>query len=304
LTALSWCWCRTRLPVRLQELHQFVCRHGITVLNQTPSAFKAFIASYIANPLPDCLRYIIFGGEALDPGMLKPWYARRAETLPQLVNMYGITETTVHVTYRALSYHDAEQITSPIGTRIPDLALYLLDKYGQPVPLGAVGELYIGGVGVARGYLNRPELTAERFLTDPFSREPDARMYRTGDLARYLPDGNLAFLGRNDQQVKIRGFRIEPGEIEARLMEHPAVSEALVLALGDGQDKRLAAYVVAEADDRLVNSLRAHLSAILPDYMVPAAFVRLDVFPLTPNGKLDRRALPGTGGRRVCPSNL
>nr|ERT10167.1 hypothetical protein O185_26930 [Photorhabdus temperata J3] len=188
--------------------------------------------------------------------------------------MYGITETTVHVTYRALSYHDAEQITSPIGTRIPDLALYLLDKYGQPVPLGAVGELYIGGVGVARGYLNRPELTAERFLTDPFSREPDARMYRTGDLARYLPDGNLAFLGRNDQQVKIRGFRIEPGEIEARLMEHPAVSEALVLALGDGQDKRLAAYVVAEADDRLVNSLRAHLSAILPDYMVPAAFVR------------------------------
>ncbi|NDK93069.1 amino acid adenylation domain-containing protein, partial [Photorhabdus laumondii subsp. laumondii] len=278
-----------------QELHQFVCQHGVTVLNQTPSAFKAFIASYVANPLPDCLRYIIFGGEALEPSMLKPWYALREETSPQLVNMYGITETTVHVTYWALARHDVEQTTSPIGTRLPDLTLYLLDKYGQPVPSGAVGELYIGGAGVARGYLNRPELTAERFLTDPFSHIPDARMYRTGDLARYLPDGNLEFLGRNDQQVKIRGFRIEPGEIEARLMEYPAVREAVVLALDDGQDKRLVAYVVAEVDEELINRLRTHLGAILPDYMVPAAFVRLETFPLTPNGKLDRRALPAPG---------
>ncbi len=278
-----------------QELHQFVCQHGITVLNQTPSAFKAFIASYVANPLPDCLRYIIFGGEALDPSILKPWYALREEMLPQLVNMYGITETTVHVTYRALGRHDAEQTTSPIGKRIPDLTLYLLDKYGQPVPLGAVGELYVGGAGVARGYLNRPELTVERFLPDLFSSEPDTRMYRTGDLARYLPDGNLEFLGRNDQQVKIRGFRIEPGEIEARLMEHSAVREAVVLALDDGQDKRLVAYVAAEADEALINRLHTHLSMVLPDYMVPAAFVRLDVFPLTPNGKLDRRALPVPG---------
>ncbi|KGM25699.1 hypothetical protein KS18_25040, partial [Photorhabdus luminescens] len=160
---------------------------------------------------------------------------------------------------------------------------------------GAVGELYVGGAGVARGYLNRPELTVERFLPDLFSSEPDTRMYRTGDLARYLPDGNLEFLGRNDQQVKIRGFRIEPGEIEARLMEHSAVREAVVLALDDGQDKRLVAYVAAEVDEALVNRLHTHLSAVLPDYMVSAAFVRLDAFPLTPNGKLDRRALPVPG---------
>ncbi|EQB97766.1 hypothetical protein B738_29066, partial [Photorhabdus temperata subsp. temperata M1021] len=283
-----------------QELHQFVSRHGITVLNQTPSAFKAFIASYVANPLPDQLRYIIFGGEALDPGMLRPWYRLREETSPRLVNMYGITETTVHVTYRVLNHDDVAQISSPIGTRIPDLTLYLLDKYGQPVPLGTVGELYVGGAGVARGYLNRPELTVERFLVDPFSDDPDARMYRTGDLARYLPDGNLEFFGRNDQQVKIRGFRIEPGEIEARLIEHPAVRESVVLALGEAQDKRLVAYVVAPVDEGLANSLRAHLSATLPDYMVPSAFVRLDALPLTPNGKLDRRALPAPDGEAVA----
>ncbi|MBD2801227.1 amino acid adenylation domain-containing protein, partial [Xenorhabdus sp. M] len=278
-----------------QAFHQFVCRHGITVLNQTPSAFKAFIASYVSNPLPDQLRYVIFGGEALDPGILQPWYRLRGETSPQLVNMYGITETTVHVTYRELNQQDVEQITSPIGQRIPDLTLYLLGDDGQPVPLGAVGELYVGGAGVARGYLNRPELTAERFLVDPFSDKPAARMYRTGDLGRYLPDGSLEFLGRNDQQVKIRGFRIEPGEIEARLREHASVRDAVVLAQGEGQDKRLVAYVVAEgveADAELTNHLRAHLSHVLPDYMIPTAFVRLASFPLTPNGKLDHRSLP------------
>ncbi|MCT8343393.1 non-ribosomal peptide synthase/polyketide synthase [Photorhabdus kleinii] len=279
----------TRSP---QEFHQFVCQHGITVLNQTPSAFKAFIANYVDNPSPDQLRYIIFGGEALDPSILKPWYRLRKDTSPQLVNMYGITETTVHVTYRVLNHHDVAQTVSPIGTRIPDLTLYLLDKYGQPVPEGVTGELYIGGAGVARGYLNRPELTAERFLADPFSDKPDARMYRTGDLVRYWLAGNLEFLGRNDQQVKIRGFRIEPGEIEARLAEHPAVRGSAVLAQGDGSEKRLVAYVVADVAEGLVNSLRAHLSAQLPDYMVPAAFVRLDSLPLTPNGKLDRRVLP------------
>ncbi|NHB98815.1 condensation domain-containing protein, partial [Photorhabdus stackebrandtii] len=209
-----------------------------------------------------------------------------------LLNTYGPTENTVIATCKAiLSPEDA----GSIGRPVKNTGIYLLDSNGQPVPLGSTGEIYIGGVGVARGYLNQPELSAERFLADPFSDNPDARMYRSGDVARYLPDGNLEFLGRNDHQVKIRGFRIEPGEIEARLLEYPAVQEAVVLALGEGQDKRLVAYMVAEVDDGLVNRLREHLSALLPDYMVPAAFVPLDAFPLTPNGKLDRRALPAPG---------
>ncbi|MCW7551028.1 amino acid adenylation domain-containing protein, partial [Photorhabdus sp. APURE] len=211
-----------------------------------------------------------------------------------LFNAYGPTESTVCATiWRCPSgYTDA---LVPIGYPTANSQVYLLDADGQPVPLGAVGELYIGGVGVARGYLNRPDLTAERFLADPFNNRPGARMYRSGDLARYLQDGSLVFVGRNDQQVKIRGFRIEPGEIETRLVEHPAVREAAVLALGDGTDKRLVAYVVAEADDELVNNLQIHLNTRLPDYMVPAAFVRLDAFPLTPNGKLDRKVLPVPG---------
>ncbi|MCG1048623.1 non-ribosomal peptide synthetase [Mycetohabitans sp. B6] len=275
-----------------QDFHRLVCEQGVTVLNQTPSAFKAWIASQAQSPLRDQLRYVIFGGEALEPSILQAWYATRAEQSPQLVNMYGITEATVHVTYRPLRPEDSTQGGSPIGVRIPDLKLYLLDAYQQPVPLGAVGELYIGGAGVARGYLNRPELTAERFVSDPFSAEPDARMYKTGDLARYLPDGNLEFLGRNDHQVKIRGFRIELGEIEACLARHVQVHDAVVLARGEGQAKRLVAYVVAEPDDALAGNLRTHVSAALPEYMVPSAFIRLDALPLTPNGKLDRRALP------------
>ncbi|WP_338910436.1 non-ribosomal peptide synthase/polyketide synthase [Mycetohabitans rhizoxinica] len=280
-----------------QDFHRLVCEQGVTVLNQTPSAFKAWIASQAQSPLRDQLRYVIFGGEALEPSILQAWYATRTEQGPQLVNMYGITETTVHVTYRPLRPEDSTQGGSPIGVRIPDLKLYLLDAYQQPVPLGAVGELYIGGAGVARGYLNRPELTAERFVRDPFSAEPDARMYKTGDLARYLPDGNLEFLGRNDHQVKIRGFRIELGEIEACLAQHAQVHDSVVLAMGKGQAKRLVAYVVAEPDDALAGNLRTHVSAALPEYMVPSAFVRLDALPLTPNGKLDRRALPAPDGQ-------
>ncbi|MCW7551006.1 amino acid adenylation domain-containing protein, partial [Photorhabdus sp. APURE] len=211
--------------------------------------------------------------------------------LVTLFNDYGPTETTVCAT-TWLCPSDYTDALVPIGRPTTNTRIYLLDAHGYPVPLGAVGELYIGGVGVARGYLNRPDLTAERFLADPFNDEPGARMYRTGDLARYLPDGNLVFIGRNDYQIKIRGFRIELGEIEARLTEHPKVCEARVLVQTEGPYKRLVAYVVAQENDGLVNSLREHLSNLLPDYMMPAAFVRLDAFPLTLNGKLDRRALP------------
>ncbi|CAI2514219.1 Tyrocidine synthase III [Serratia ficaria] len=278
------------------DFYRFVCRSGITVLNQTPSAFKAFIQAQAHSDERQRLRYVVFGGEMLKPSDLAPWFARNAERQPQLINMYGITETTVHVTYRPLSAQDAAITASPIGRRIPDLRLYLLGADGQPVPMGAIGELYVGGEGVARGYLNRPELTAERFLEDPFNRAPGARMYRAGDLARYLPDGDLEYLGRNDQQVKIRGFRIECGEVEAQLSADPRVRSVAVDAIDDGDGgKRLVAWVVPAMDaDRgaLAAGLRQHLQARLPDYMVPVAYVWLEALPLTGNGKLDKRALP------------
>ncbi len=236
----------------------------------------------------------VIGGEALNPVTAALW--QRIQPDLRLINEYGPTETVVGCVAHEIKVSCAQSTSTPIGRPIANTRLYLLDAYSRPVPLGAVGELYIGGVGVARGYLNRPELTAERFLTDPFVDEPDARMYRTGDLARYLPDGSLEYLGRNDHQMKIRGFRIEPGEIEVRLVEHPLVREALVLALGEANDKRLIAYVVAEPNEELAKLLRTHVSAKLPEYMVPAAFVRLDAFPLTSNGKVDRRALPAPGG--------
>ncbi|WP_095162575.1 amino acid adenylation domain-containing protein [Pseudomonas sp. Irchel 3F5] len=288
----------TRSP---KAFYQLICEQGVTVLNQTPSAFTALM-EYV-QPSSDRLRYVIFGGEALQPSALRDWYGVRGESVPQLINMYGITETTVHVTYYPLTSSDAQQADSVIGQCLPDLNLYLLDAFGQPVPMGAAGEVYVGGAGVARGYLNRPELTAERFLHDPFAGKPEARMYKTGDLARYLPNGNLAFLGRNDDQVKIRGFRIELGEIAARLAEHRSIREAVVVAQGADADKRLVAYVVvqsavqntpvdSEAGLALAGALRDYLSSCLPDYMVPSAFVRMESLPLTGNGKLDRRALP------------
>ncbi|WP_268793477.1 AMP-binding protein, partial [Noviherbaspirillum sp. Root189] len=183
----------------------------------------------------------------------------------------------------------------PLGKPIRNLRLYLLDRQGQPVPIGVVGEIHIGGAGVGRGYLNRDELSAERFLRDPFVAEPGARMYKTGDLGRYLPDGNIAFLGRNDFQVKVRGFRIEPGEIEARMLAQDGVREAVVLARdgGTGEERQLVAYYTLQPGVTLeAVVLRAALAAQLPDHMVPAACVLLDALPLNPNGKLDRHALP------------
>ncbi|MDI9701299.1 non-ribosomal peptide synthetase, partial [Burkholderia cenocepacia] len=189
---------------------------------------------------------------------------------------------------------DGPQGKVPIGRPIANPRLYLLDAHQQPVPIGVPGELYIGGAGVARGYLNRPELTAERFLSDPFSDQPNARLYRTGDLVRWLPDGNIEYLGRNDFQVKIRGFRIELGEIETQLALHPGVRDVAVIAREDSPgDRRLVAYLCTRDHSPVdIEALRTHLRGQLPEYMVPAAFVWMEQLPLTPNGKLDRRALP------------
>jgi len=213
----------------------------------------------------------------------------------QLINMYGITEITVHATYHRINPSDIKSPAgSVVGKPIPDLRFYILDAWLQPAPLGVSGEIYIGGAGVARGYLNRPELTEQRFIRDPFSADTEARLYKTGDLGRWLPDGSIEYLGRNDFQVKIRGFRIELGEIEALLAKCPGVSEAVVIAREDKTgDKRLVAYLVAQDEGKLTASdLRAQLAENLPDYMLPGAFVMLPVLPLTVNGKLDRQALP------------
>ncbi|POP89713.1 amino acid adenylation domain-containing protein, partial [Pseudomonas syringae] len=247
-----------------EDFYNLLCNAAVTVLNQTPSAFRQLITAQGENEQAHSLRQVIFGGEALETAMLKPWYARNVNAGTQLVNMYGITETTVHVTYYPLQPEDAKRVgASPIGTRIPDLQLYLLDTCGEPVPVpvGVVGELYVGGAGVARGYLNREALTAERFLDNPFSTVPGTRLYRTGDLGRWLADGTLEYLGRNDEQVKIRGFRIELGEIEARLAEYPDVRDAVVLCREDVPgDKRLVAYVTTLHPESLldIETLREH----------------------------------------------
>jgi amino acid adenylation domain-containing protein len=287
-------WQTSRDP---EAFHALLASERVTVLNQTPSAFRQLAAVEETGGVPPelALRLVIFGGEALDPRSLRGWMDRHGEETPRLVNMYGITETTVHVTYRPILRADVEAGEgSPVGVAIPDLAVWVLDGWGNPVPVGVPGELYVGGGGVARGYLDRPELTAERFLPDPFAAEPGTRMYRTGDRLRWKTDGRLEFIGRVDEQVKVRGFRIEPGEIEAVLSAHAEVREARVIvredpAFGMPGEQRLVAYVVGEAD---AGAMREHLRRSLPEYMVPSAFVALAKLPLTPNGKLDRRALP------------
>ena len=234
-----------------EDFYALLQDERVTVLNQTPSAFRQLMrvdeeAAARGEMRPLALRNVVFGGEALDPASLRGWVSRRGVDAPRLVNMYGITETTVHVTYRVITKEDVENGGgSPIGIAIPDLSVYVLDAKGQPVPVGVPGELYVGGAGVARGYLNRAELTAERFIDSPFV--TGERLYRSGDRVRWLADGGLEYLGRIDQQVKIRGFRIELGEIEAALQQHDAVREAVVIAREDVPgDKRLVGYVVGD----------------------------------------------------------
>ena len=297
----------TRSP---ESFYKLLCQEKVTILNQTPSAFRQLIqaeqsitfppapcstSTTLSDHLPPAsslnLRLVIFGGEALEIKSLQPWFERHGDQMPQLVNMYGITETTVHVTYRPLSKADLNHTASVIGRPIPDLQVYVLDKYFQPLPIGVPGEMYVGGEGLTRGYLNRPELTAERFISNPFNK---SKLYKTGDLARYLPNGELEYLGRIDNQVKIRGFRIELGEIEALMVQHPAIWESVVVVREDEPgDKRLVAYVVPQVEQSAtVLELRQFLKAKLPEYMVPSAFVLLESLPITSNGKVDRRALP------------
>jgi amino acid adenylation domain-containing protein len=284
-----------------RDFYDLLSAEKVTVLNQTPSAFSMLVqVEQNASVLPLHLRFVIFGGEALQYRKLAPWFTRHGDATPQLINMYGITETTVHVTYRAIRASEAELVEeSLIGVPIPDLQIHLLDTAGKPVVTGEIGEIYVGGGGVSRGYHKRPQLNEERFLPDPFAHLPGARLYRTGDLARLRPDGELVYLGRNDSQVKINGFRIELGEVEATMAAVPGVQQSCVVARTDGDGPaRLAAYFVPAPGAELTASFFGRVfSERMPAHMRPSSYTRLKELPLTVNGKLDAGALPAPSMR-------
>ncbi|ASB52635.1 non-ribosomal peptide synthetase [Bacillus velezensis] len=283
----------------LDDFYTLLVREKVTVLNQTPTVFDQLISVDAGRNDRLSLRYVIFGGEALKPAVLKPWFEKYGDEFIKLINMYGITETTVHVTYHRLRKNDTDSSQkSVIGKKLSDLTLYVLNEQMKPVPIGVTGHMYVSGAGVTRGYLNRLELTAERFIHNPFDDNDGGRMYDTGDLACWLPDGNLKFIGRADNQVKIRGFRIELGEIESRLLKHPMVEACCVISREEvSGNKMLVAYLVcldfSGAQDAGFNhELSSFLKSMLPDYMVPSAYVILDKLPVTSNGKVDYKALP------------
>ncbi|TLQ44537.1 non-ribosomal peptide synthetase [Streptomyces marianii] len=275
-----------RTPDRFLKL---LIDERVSVLNQTPTAFDSLVHLWAGThaPFPGALRTVVFGGEALRPTALRPWFRLPVADLPRLVNMYGITETTVHVTLREITRADAERpmTGSPIGVPLPHLSAYVLDPWMRPLPPGVPGELYVGGKGVAQGYAGRRTLTTTRFMPDPFAADGGS-MYRTGDRVRLLANGELEYLGRVDAQVKVRGFRIEPGEVEAAVAAHSGVAAAGVVA----DEGRLIAFVVPAHDGLVAAELRAHLAARLPAHMVPVLTTTTDL-PRTVNGKLDRRAL-------------
>ncbi|GGS99118.1 MULTISPECIES: non-ribosomal peptide synthetase [Streptomyces] len=288
-------------------VHAALRDHRVTVLSQTPAAFKglrAHMADAGRTFAELALHTVVFGGDAFDARDYRDWFAAPEAERPALVNMYGITETTVHVTHRTITEADTvSPVYSPIGRPLAGQHGYVLDRSGRLAPRGTVGELYVAGGGAARGYLGRPALTAERFLPDPFG-PAGSRMYRTGDLVRVLADGQLAYVGRADHQVKIRGFRIEPGEIETALRALPGVRDAAVVARPDGHGgARLAAHVVlAEGRPLDAPDLRARLGLTLPSYMVPALFVRHEALPVTANGKVDRAALTAAAADGAAPA--
>lgn len=281
-----------------ERLVELIRQQQITTLHFVPPMLQTFLET---PGIKSCgsLRRVICSGETLPVELQRRFYERMDA---ELHNLYGPTEASIDVTAWACKRDDPGSFV-PIGRPIANTQIYLLDGHLEPVPIGVPGDLYIGGDGVGRGYLNRPDLTAEKFIADPFCERPGARLYKTGDLARFLPDGNILFLGRNDSQVKIRGYRIELGEVEAVLGRHPGVREAVVLAREEREGKRLLAYVVLEeAQETSAGDLRRFMRGQLPDYMVPAVFVMLDALPLTSNGKVDRAALPQSEEVRVQPT--
>ena len=279
----------------IDGLGQLLCgTQSARLVKITPAHLEALGRTLAAEGKQPSASLFVVGGEALAPSTVRLWQQMQPDV--RIVNEYGPTETVVGCVVYEVPANFPLTATTPIGRPIANTQIYILDVRGDPAPIGVVGELYIGGAGVARGYLNRPDLTSQRFVADPFSAESGARMYKTGDLGRWTADGVIEYLGRNDFQVKIRGFRIELGEIEARLAEYESVREPVVLAREDSSgDKRLVAYYVSDVNIAL-EALRAHLLAKLPEYMVPAAFVRLDRMPLSQNGKVERKALPAPDG--------
>jgi amino acid adenylation domain-containing protein len=273
----------------LGDLGTAIRQYGVTTLWLTAGLFNVMVEQRVEDLRP--LRQLVAGGDALSPAHVR----KALKNLPgcRLINGYGPTEGTTFSCCHTISAEDAEGSSIPIGRPIANTQVYLLDSENQLVPPGDVGELCIGGDGLARGYLNQPELTAAKFVRHPFRDEPETRIYKTGDLARYRPDGTIEFLGRSDNQVKISGYRIEPGEIESVVMQHPSVRSTVVVPRQDAPgEKKLIAYVVAEERGCSFAELRTYLQQKLPAYMMPSAFVLLDALPLSPNGKVDRAALP------------
>ncbi|MCU0290337.1 MAG: amino acid adenylation domain-containing protein, partial [Acidobacteria bacterium] len=286
--------------ITARDTHGFLAllnKENVTVLNQTPSAFYCLIAETLSSSQQErklYIKYIILGGEALDPLKLKNWHKKYP--LTRFINMFGITETTVHVTYKEINNEEIDSNISNIGKPIPTLSVYILDKYLKPVPIGVAGELCVGGKGVCRGYLNRPELTEGKFIENPY--KAGDRLYRSADVGRFLGNGDIEYLGRMDHQVKIRGYRIELGEIEHQLIKYPGLKDVVVINQEEkSEDKNLCAYFVS-SEELVIPELREFLTRELPDYMIPSYFVQIEKIPLTVNGKVDRKALPAPGVKK------